>query len=222
MKAPESAGVLELDMYNHLLRSSLARCQRMRRDCTRCNGRIRSTATTDAGSGSSHRCQVMSGSSTTLRIPTMTYAEIHELRVRYWMAGRMHYEFGSGDTEELRSETRERRKWVNRVSELRTGGSNQLGVPFFCFFSSHLHTLLLLWISARYKWRRHGFYHLRISVNGRWSFPVRRIRRKGHNTVPIGSGTFELVRVRTRHDCLMLSFHFHFSCTAYAAQEVCA
>jgi len=33
------------------------------------------TATTDAGSGSSHRCQVMSGSST-LMIPTKTYAEI--------------------------------------------------------------------------------------------------------------------------------------------------
>jgi hypothetical protein len=31
-------------------------------------------------------------------------------------------EFGSGDKEELRSETRERRKWVNRVSELETGG----------------------------------------------------------------------------------------------------
>jgi len=38
------------------------------------------------------------------------------------------------------------------------------------FFSS--------WISARYKWRRHGFYHLRISINGRWSFPVHRIHRK--------------------------------------------
>jgi len=31
-------------------------------------------------------------------------------------------EFGSGDKKELRSEARERRKWVNRVSELRTGG----------------------------------------------------------------------------------------------------
>jgi len=31
-------------------------------------------------------------------------------------------EFGSGDQYELRSETRERRKWVNRVSELGTGG----------------------------------------------------------------------------------------------------
>jgi len=47
------------------------------------------------------------------RIPTMTYTEMHELRVRYWMAGRMLYEFGSGNKEELRSETRERRKWVN-------------------------------------------------------------------------------------------------------------
>jgi len=30
------------------------------------------------------------------------------------MAGLMLYEFGSGDEEELRSETGERRKWVNR------------------------------------------------------------------------------------------------------------
>jgi len=44
---------------------------------------------------------------------------------------------------------------------------------------------------------------------------------KGNCTVPIGSGTFEFVRVRTRHDCLMLSFPLYFSCTAYAAQEVC-
>jgi hypothetical protein len=29
---------------------------------------------------------------------------------------------------------------------------------------------------------------------------------KGYRTVPIGSGTFECVRVRTRHDCLMFSF----------------
>ena len=43
---------------------------------------------------------------------------------------------------------------------------------------------------------------------------------KGYRTVPIGSGTFELVRVRTRHDCIMLSFPFPVSCTVYAAQEV--
>jgi len=42
-------------------------------------------ATNDAGSGSSHRCQVMRGSSTTLMIPTMTHAEIYGLWV--WMVG---------------------------------------------------------------------------------------------------------------------------------------
>ena len=31
---------------------------------------------------------------------------------------------------------------------------------------------------------------------------------KGYHKVPIGSGTFEFVRVRTRHDWLMLSFPF--------------
>ena len=73
------------------------------------------------------------------------------------MTSRMVYEFGSGDKVELRSETRERRKWVDGVSELGTEECNQLGIPFFCFFSSLLHTSLLHWISARYKWRRHGF-----------------------------------------------------------------
>jgi hypothetical protein len=40
--------------------------------------------------------------------------------------------------------------------------SNQLGVPFCCFFSSLLfsslfHIVLLHWISAQYKWRWHGY-----------------------------------------------------------------
>jgi len=90
------------------------------------------------------------------------------------MAGRMLYEFGSGGKEELRSEAQEWRKWVIRVSELRTGGKLSIGRFFLLFllfssllfssllfssllFSSLLHTLLLLWISAQYKWRRHGF-----------------------------------------------------------------
>jgi len=111
-------------------------------------------------------------------IPTITYAEIHELWVQYWMADRMLYEFGSGDKEELRSEARERRKWVNRVSELRTGGKLSIGRSFLLFLLFSSPYLLLHWISARYKWHWHGFYHLRISVNGRWSFPVRRIHRK--------------------------------------------
>jgi hypothetical protein len=69
------------------------------------------------------------------------------------MAGRMQYEFGSQDEEELRSEARERRKWFNRVLVLRTGGKLSIGRSFLLFllFSSLLHTLLLLWISAWYK-----------------------------------------------------------------------
>jgi hypothetical protein len=50
----------------------------------------------------------------------------------------MLYEFGSGDTEELRSETREQKKQVNRVSELRTGGKLSIGRSFLLFFSSLL------------------------------------------------------------------------------------
>ena len=77
------------------------------------------------------------------------------------MAGRMLYELGSGVKEELRSEARERRKWVNRVSELRTGGKSSIRGSFLLFllfssllfssrlFSSLVHTLLLFWISAR-------------------------------------------------------------------------
>jgi hypothetical protein len=38
------------------------------------------------------------------------------------MAGWIPDEFGSGDKEELGSETREQRKWVNRFLELGIGG----------------------------------------------------------------------------------------------------
>ena len=75
----------------------------------------------------------------------MTNAEIHELRVRYRMAGRMMFEFGSGDKEELRSETRERRKRFNTVSELRTGGKLSIGRSFLLF-----HFCLLLYLSLSY------------------------------------------------------------------------
>jgi hypothetical protein len=78
----------------------------------------------------------------------------------------------------------------------------------FLHFSSLLHTLLLLWISAQYKWRRHGFLphpgHSRVEGE----FPRVPDPPKGYRTVPNGRGTFEFVRVRTRHDCLMLSFPF--------------
>ena len=104
----------------------------------------------------------------------------YEPRVLYWMARWMPAEFGSGDKEELRSETRERRKWVYRVSGLRNGRKviNWAFLSFVSLFSSLLHTLLLDWISARYKWRWHGFLPPLESVKWRWIFPVRRIRRK--------------------------------------------
>jgi len=68
-------------------------------------------------------------------------------------------------------------RWI--VSELGTGRKLSVGRSFilFLFFSSLLNPSSLLWISARYRWCRHGFYHLRISFNGRWSCPVRRIRQ---------------------------------------------
>jgi len=66
------------------------------------------------------------------------------------------------------------------VSELGTAGKLSVGHSFLLFllFSSLLHHSSLLSISARYVWRRYGFYHLQITVDGGWSFPVRRIRRK--------------------------------------------
>jgi hypothetical protein len=72
----------------------------------------------------------------------MTYAEIHDLRVWYWMAGRMLYEVGSGDKEELGSEARDRRKWVSRQSELRTGGKVSIEHFFLLFLSSLLVSIL--------------------------------------------------------------------------------
>jgi hypothetical protein len=112
---------------------------------------------------------------------------------------------------------------VNRFLELRTGGKVSIERSFLLFllFSSLLHTLLLLWISARYKWRRHGFYHLQISVNGRWSFPVRQIRQ-----MVTLSGTDRLwdLRVRTIAYVERLfdySLLFSSIILAFAAQEVC-
>jgi hypothetical protein len=87
------------------------------------------------------------------------------------------YEFGSGDKEELRSEARDRRKWVNRVSELGTEESSQLGISFF---SSLLFSILYYFIGSRPGTNGvgMGFYHLRMAAKWRWSFPVGRIRRK--------------------------------------------
>jgi len=94
---------------------------------------------------------------------------------------------------------------------------------FGCFLVS-LFSSSLLWIFARHNWRRHEFYHLPISVNGRWNFPVHRIHRK----VTL-SGTDRLwdlwvptiAYVEQLFDCFLPFFSFPTLIRDYAAQEVC-
>jgi hypothetical protein len=82
----------------------------------------------------------------------------------------------------------------------------------------------LLWISARYKWRRHGFLPPSESVKQWWIFPVRHIRR---------NVAFELYRLVVglmgSYNCLhrmivsfLVSLSFSSLILALAAQEVCA
>ena len=110
----------------------------------------------------------MSGSSTTLTILTMTYAEIYGLRV--WMVGGVWVQFGSGDMED--------------------------GITFG-FLLVSLFSSSVLWISAPYKWRRHRFFPPLESIKWRWSLHVRRIRRKVaielHQTVVELMGLYDCV-----------------------------
>jgi hypothetical protein len=96
-------------------------------------------------------------------------------------------------------------------------------MTFGCFLVS-LFSSSLLWISARYKSRRHGFYHLRLSVNGRWSFPVRPIRQKValelYRSVVGLMGSYDCVRRMIVSFFVSLSFLSLI--LALAAQEVCA
>jgi len=65
-----------------------------------------------------------------------------------------------------------------------------------------------------------GFHHVLMEVE----FPRVPDPPKGrHWAVPISRRTFDFVWVRTWQECIMLLFFpFLFSCTVYAAQEVCA
>jgi len=94
-KARESASALELGKYNHLREAHLLDVDEW--DLTTHDWRIRwPMAMNDAGSADSHWCQVTSRSSTTLTIPTMTYAEI---RATGMDGRRARVHFGSGDME---------------------------------------------------------------------------------------------------------------------------
>ena len=138
------------------------------------NSRIQLTAPTDAGSASTHRCQVMSGGSTTLmnsendpRRDTRATSAVLDGSLGLAIRRNWGLRFDSRGNGSI-------------VSELGTGGKLSIvcSYPLVLLFSPLLHPSSLLWISAWYKLRRHGFYHLPISVNGRWSFPVSRIWRK--------------------------------------------
>jgi hypothetical protein len=84
--------------------------------------------------------------------------------------------------------------------------------PFFpCgdFFSS-----LLVWISAQYKWRGHGFLPPPETSQVEVEFPRAPDPPNGYHMVLIGCGTYGVVRLRTLKRCLTVSFPFLFySCT---------
>jgi len=100
----------------------------------------------------------------TLLIPTTTYTEIYKLRV--WMVGGV---------------------WVRKWRSGGYGSSYDVSFCSFVSFSSLLFSSSLLWISARYKCRRHGFLP---SANGD-AFPRAPDPRKGcHWAIPIGCGPY--------------------------------
>jgi len=218
----ESAGPLELDKYNHFGEAYVLDVDEWdvstHDEIDVYDGWL-PMATNDACCGSSHRCQGMSGSSTTLMIPIKNHAEIWTTwYVVCWM--------------NLGVEVR--RNWGPRLgsggngsTEFRNSGqeeSNQLGIPIFCFFSSLLFSILHYFIGSRPGTNGvgTGFYRLRMAAQWRLSFPMRRIRR-----MVTLSGTD---RLRDLWLCtstyaawlLNVFFPFLFSCTVYAAQEVCA
>jgi len=156
------------------------------------------------------------------QMATTTCAEIRELRERYWMAGCCMSPGG-----EIR------RNWSPRLGcggngsiEFRNWGLEeryQLGIPFFCFFSSLLFSILYYFVGSRpcINAVNTGFTTCRFQSMGGGVSPCAGSAERSPWVVAIRNSTFQFVRVCTRHDCLMLSFPFHFSCMAYAAREVC-
>jgi len=78
-----------------------------------------------------------------------------------------------------------------------------LDVPF----SSLLFTSLLLWISAQYKWHRHGFLPPPEISQVEVEFPCAPDPLNGYHMVLIGCGTYGFVRLRTLNGCLIVSFY---------------
>jgi hypothetical protein len=79
-------------------------------------------------------------------------------------------------------------------------------------FSSLLLTFFLLWISAQYKWRRHGFLPLPEISQVRVEFPRVPNPANVYHMVLIGCGTYGLVHLRTLNGYLIVVILFY-SCT---------
>jgi len=79
---------------------------------------------------------------------------------------------------------------------------------FLLLLSSLFFTSLLLWISAQYKWRRHGFLPPPEISQVEVEFPRAPDPPNGYHMVLIGCGTYGFVRLRTLNGCLIVSFPF--------------
>ena len=79
-------------------------------------------------------------------------------------------------------------------------------------FSSLLFTWLLLWISAQYKWRRHGFLPPPEISQLEVECPHAPNLQNSYQMVLIGCGTYRFVRLRTLNGYLIVSIHFY-TCT---------
>jgi len=99
--------------------------------------------------------------------------------------------------------------------DMETGSLLDVLVSLFCS--------CVLWISAWYKWHRHRFYHVRISVNGIWSFPMRRflqkVAREPYQTVVGLMGSYN--SVHRMIVSFLVSLSFSSLILALAAQMVC-
>jgi len=74
------------------------------------------------------------------------------------------------------------------------------------FLLSLLFTSLLLWISAQYKWRGHGFLPPPELSQVEVELPHAPDPPNGYHTVLIGCETYGFVHLRTLNGCLIVSF----------------
>jgi hypothetical protein len=86
------------------------------------------------------------------------------------------------------------------------------------FLLSHLSSVLV-WISAQYKSRRHGFLPAPETSQVEVECPRAPDPPNSYHMVLIGCGTYGFVHLRTLNGCLIVSFST--LVRVYTAQEVC-